>query len=263
MRVTRDLRHDDVAVLLVQLVLASIAGLVLTPGVLDGPARAVPPGEENLVAAGWLAIGLAISAWLVVLAPAFARLLGDAVATYRRRLPGDAPGDLSASARHLARWLVAFGEILLIQAMLRPPLVVLLGAAALSRANAEALVAALTLAVLLLVLVWVHRSARPLVATAARSTLDVFLASTNSDTTVLATSRLAATTQRRPQLTDEAATRPVPALEATVAAEPDAPTLPAVPGETLLAPSNATLVDPNATLPGFREDADRTLGGGQ
>ena len=265
MRATQDLRHSDVSIVVAQLVLAGIVGLIVAPGLLADPARAAPIGPPNLFALSWLAISLLIGIWLVVLAPSFVRLVADPVASVRLRFQANVPATAGDEAHNFARWLVAFGEILLAQAVVRPPLVALLSSV-LTRGNAEALVAALTLAILLLVLIWVHRSARPLVVTAARSTLDVFLASTDSDTTVLATPPAATTTHRRSVPTGEAATQPAPPLEAPRAAVPEAPTVLDAPTlldagteKTMLAPTDRTLVDPDVTLHGGTE----TLGGGR
>ena len=249
MRATQDLRHADVSLVVAQLVLAGIVGLIVAPGLLADPARVAPIGPQNFFALSWFAISLLIGIWLVVLAPSFVHLVADPVASVRLRFQTNVPATAGDEAHNFARWLVVFGEILLAQAMLRPPLVVLLSGA-LSRANAEALVAALTLAILLLVLIWVHRSARPLVVTAARSTLDVFLASTDSDTTVLATPPPATTTHRRTGQTGEAATQAAPLLEATRAADANlTATLPqGVSEATVPAPSDATIPDPDVTL---------------
>ena len=271
MRATQDLRQVDGSIVVAQFVLASIVGLILAPGLLADPARAASSGSDNLVALSWLVIGVLIGVWLVALAPSCVRLVADPVAAVRQRFHSTVPTTALDEAHNFARWVVAFGEILVIQAVLRPPLVVMLSGA-LAKANAEALVVALTLAVLLLVLVWVHQSARPLVVTAARSTLDVFLASTDSEATVLATALPATTTHRRSILTAEAATQPAPELEATRAAQPEAPTvldatdvidaptmLDMRADKTMFAPGNQLSADADVTLHGGTE----TRGGGR
>lgn len=250
--------HVDVSVIFLQLVVACIVGLILVASLLAAPARAASPGLQNLPAVGWLVVGLAASAWLITLAPKFVLLVADGVAAGRRRVLVNAAPGTPVEAHNLARWLVAFAEILVIQAMLRPPLVILVSSV-MTQENAEAVVAAITVVALLLVLVWVHRSARPLVVTAARSTLDAFLASSDSDATVLATASPATTMHRRSILTGEAATRSTRGLDATVAARPEAPTLSEASSKTLFAPADHKVPDLDAT----RIDGPETLGGGR
>ena len=256
MRATQDFAKADAPVVLSQLVLASVVGLILVPSLLVASARAAPPGIQNVPAVGWLGVGLLLTAWLIALASSLVRLVEGGATAFRRQILSEGPSN-SREAHNLARWLVAFAEILLVQAILRPPLVVLLGGA-FSPANAEALVAAITLAALLLVLIWVHRTARPLVETAARSTLDVFLASGAPDATIHAVAPPGATTIRPVRRATESATQlATRSGEATVAAEPVAPTLPEAGKETLLAPADTTVPDASAT----RRGGTKTLGG--
>lgn len=244
-----------------QLVVVAVLGIVGVPAVLGDAARSGGgSGAPPVAGVVWLGVGIALVVWLVVLAPRLARSLRDVLAGTpwsARRTRTVAGGDPGA----VAFVLVALVDVVLIEATLRPPLVVVLGAGA-SPPTVDATVAAVCLLAIFALLVRLYLAARGYVEAGAWYALDALLATSGS---VEATSRFydvdtqvtRAEATRRATL-DTAATR---STGPTIARPEDAPTVadfdPAA--ETLAAPppaSDATLGSgaSDATLP---EDATR------
>lgn len=197
-------RVDAWAVLL-QILLVSTVGLVVAPALFGGPARVGPPGLQNEPAGGLLVVGLLASVWLIRLGHALVRLAEAALFSVEVRLRAEAPMAASTAARHFALWSIVFLEIVLIQAMLRPSLVILLSGT-LSPDDGEGLLAALTLIPLFLLLNRMYRSARPLVESIARSFLDLLIASPDADAIDLASPTVAMATQQPSVPLDQTAT---------------------------------------------------------
>jgi hypothetical protein len=155
-------------------VAASTIGLVGLPFVFARP---------DLVATGawmWLVLGTATGVWLIGLAPAFAGGLRQFLARLSART---GRGALEHQATvEISRLLLAAAYVVLLQAILRRPLVAVIGADA-EPFVVEACLAAVALVVLLILLGQIHHAGRPLIEGLASSTLDALLATTGSDTT--------------------------------------------------------------------------------
>lgn len=199
---------------LAQLAAASLLGLVALPSALaQGPVDApVLADRVRLPETVWLAAALVVAVWLLAVAPALARALAGLLARLNVRrgvLAGPAP-PAAGAAESLARWLVAAGYVVLASAILRRPLVAVLGAR-LDPASVEAVFAAGALALLLLVLLWLHRSARPLVESAVWYALDALVATSGSEPSPGQTATIPApavqATRPAGALPDSAATR--------------------------------------------------------
>jgi len=168
---------------LAQLVVAGLLGLIVLPGLLDSSpsksaiaAGAIPPQE-----ALWLAAALLVAVWLLPIATALVRTVAGLLAFLVVRQaapPGRAAGNGAATT--LARWIVAAGYVVVVQAVLRRPLVATLSAL-LEPSAVETTFAAFVLTLLLLVLYWLHRAARPLIEATAWSALDALVATSGSE----------------------------------------------------------------------------------
>lgn len=134
----------------------------------------------------WLGLALLVSAGLLAPTRPLASMLAQALS----RLPGQGR-QTSALARTTTRetaWLiVAAAYLVLVQAILRHPLVAVFGQSA-APFLVEATFAIFALLVLLVLLGWMYRAARPLVEDAAREALDATFvtASEPSDQTTTA-----------------------------------------------------------------------------
>jgi len=213
---------------LVQLAAASLLGLVALPTALgqtpvDAPVLA---DRVRLPEAVWLAAALVVAVWLLAVAPALARALAGVLAHLDVRRGALAAAPAAGAVGSPARWLVAAGYVVLASATLRRPLVVVLGAR-LDPASVEAVFAASALTLLLLVLLWLHQSARPLVESAVWHALDALVATSGSEPSPgqTATIQAPAVEATRPAgaLPESAATRLAPTAgdargEATVPA---------------------------------------------
>jgi hypothetical protein len=118
----------------------------------------------------WLGLALLVCACLL----ASTRPLVSVVAQALSRLPGQARRASSvvrATTRETAWLIVAAAYLVLIQAILRHPLVAAFGQSA-APFLVEAMFAIFALLVLLVLLGWMYRAARPLVEGAAREALD-------------------------------------------------------------------------------------------
>jgi hypothetical protein len=137
--------------------MCAVLGTVALPLVFGaglGAGTAAPAWQTPL----WLGVAGVTSVYLLILMPRLSQLLA---AQLWQRL--DAAQAITRSQIRLLARLVVFGiEIDVIQAILRRPLAVLLGGER-SAAPIEAAVAAIALALLLALLVWIYQTARPMV----------------------------------------------------------------------------------------------------
>ncbi len=125
---------------------------------------------EPVAALAWLAIAFAISVGLLVTAPPIANALAGAL----RRIPvsrGERPAWQDRAPVELARLVVAAGYVVVIQAILRRPLVAVFGASA-EPFVVEAAIGALALLALLALLSWIYAAGKPILEGAAWVALD-------------------------------------------------------------------------------------------
>jgi hypothetical protein len=146
-----------------------LVGLPLAFGRLPEPALAFL----------WLAIGVVDCVCLLLPTRAFESAIAQLIA----RLPGR--GQRSASSnqqatQEIARLIVAAAYLVLVQAILRHPLVAVLGTDA-EPFLVEALLGILALLVLLVLLSWIYRAARPLLEGVAWVALDATFATSESE----------------------------------------------------------------------------------
>jgi hypothetical protein len=154
-----------------QLIAATAVGLLIAPSVLAHDVQSQAPGWQELA---WLTLAVLVVAWLVALFPALGRQLGRHLE--RLSIPS-APA--RADLPLLSRLALAAGYVLLIQAILRRPLVLVLGPT-LERFVVEATFAAAMLLVVFGLLVALHRAGRPLVSALAWLALDTAFATSGS-----------------------------------------------------------------------------------
>jgi hypothetical protein len=152
-----------------QVVAAAALGLVGLPALLADSRAAL----QDWI---WLSLAVACAIWLIVLAPAMARVLAQLVS----RLQDARDGDRVVNALAVGWLVVAVLEVLVIQAILRRPLVRVVGIQ-LEPYAVEVSVAAAALLVLLVLLARLHQTARPLVEGLVWSALNTVLATTGSD----------------------------------------------------------------------------------
>lgn len=242
----------------VQVVVAGLVGTFALPAVAGG---ATPTGGGPSVAAvAWLAGGLLVSAWLLVMGPGLvaglAHLLDQLIASDGSTVARQTA--VRAGTGVAARWIVAVVEVVLIQAVLRRPVVAVAGTLA-DPSTVDAVFAAGTLILLIVILIWLHRSARPLVEAATWQALDALIATSGSERaqaaaeaadTQLAT--VPAATERPVSVASEV-TRRAGSAEQTVAAIDD--------GATRLAPGVATVTirGEEATRPAAEHDDSADL----
>jgi hypothetical protein len=170
----------------VQLIAAGAVGLLVAPGVLApddlGAAGSAQRATQAAHAPGWgevvwLLVAVLVVGWLAALFP----LLGRALDRRLSRLPLPST-DASADLPLLARLALGAGYVVLIQAVLRRPLVLTLGPS-FERFVVEASFAAVMLLLLFGLLVALHRAARSLVSGLAWLALDSAFATSGSPTT--------------------------------------------------------------------------------
>jgi len=150
-------------------VVATFIGLVGLP--LVSGTTAAPPWV-------WLALASAVCIWLLAPAPTFIGGLERLLA--RAPLRGG-PVALAPSVRmEIARLLLAVVYVVVLQAIVRRPLVTTLGAGA-EPFVVEASFAVFALTALVILLGWIHRAGRPLVEGIVRFTLDALLATSGSE----------------------------------------------------------------------------------
>ena len=268
----------------VQVIVAVLLGLFALPAIVDGGGiQAVSVGGSPATPAiVWLVGALVISVWLVVSGPALAagtthlleRLVAPDGASAERR------SVTRAGAGVAAGWIVAVVEVVLIQAVLRRPVVLVVGTLT-DPSTVDAAFAAGTLILLILLLIWLHRSTRPLVEAATWQALDALVATSGSERAQAlaeeADTRLAtalASTHRGTELGEERtvprngatetvvaasldATRPAPGTvtiprgsEPTRPAWEDAPTMADDVTIRAAPPDDVTLADSDKTRPG-------------
>ncbi|HLG51794.1 MAG TPA: hypothetical protein VKY56_09195, partial [Chloroflexota bacterium] len=105
-----------------QTVLAALLGLVVLPA-LFGPAS--PASDLRPEMLSWLVLEGILSAWLIILTPSLARGLG-ALLEPLEAAAGALPWRLDrGQAHHVATLIVAVGAVLVVQAMLRAPIIAL------------------------------------------------------------------------------------------------------------------------------------------
>jgi hypothetical protein len=194
--------------------MCAVLGTVALPLVFGGAAA---PAWQTPV---WLALAMATSVYLLVLMPRFSQLLADQLG---RRLEA-AQAIPPSQIRLLARLFLFAVVIDLIQSILRRPVALLLGGER-SAAPVEAVVAAVALALLLALLVWIYQTARPIVQSitlraidaaiptvGTQSLMDVTLPTpTDDQATLRDTPQADDATVRSPDLSDETVRTPRPA----------------------------------------------------
>jgi hypothetical protein len=194
--------------------MCAVLGTVALPLVFGGPAA---PSWQTPV---WLALATATSVYLLVLMPRFSQLLADQLG---RRLEA-AQAIPPSQIRLLARLFLFAVVIDLIQSILRRPVALLLGGER-SAAPVEAVVAAVALALLLALLVWIYQTARPIVQSmtlraidaaiptvGTQSLMDVTLPTpTDDQATLRDTTQADDATVRSPDLSEETVRTPRPA----------------------------------------------------
>jgi len=268
----------------VQAIVATLLGLFALPAIVDGGSiqAASVGGGPAIPAIVWLVGALLISGWLVVCGPA---LTGGTTHLLERLV---APDGASAGRRSAtqagagvaAGWIVAVVEVVLIQAVLRRPVVLVVGTLT-DPSTVDAAFAAGTLVLLILLLIWLHRSTRPLVEAATWQALDALVATSGSERaqalaeeadtrmeTALASTHRGTDlgggrTVPRSGTPDTVAappadaTRPAPGTatvlgssESTRPAWEDAPTIADDVATRSAPPDDVTLVDPDKTRPG-------------
>jgi hypothetical protein len=162
---------------LVQFVAISLLGLVAAPALLGTSASPLASLVSGLLTTdlAWLALGLLLVVWLIAVAPPLARALADALF---RRLPVQPSRSREAVLRldtsRFARWSIVAACFVIAQAMLRRPLSLVLDAQ-LAMPSSDAIVAACSLGLLLVVIWRLHGAARPLIETSDRGLLDTLL----------------------------------------------------------------------------------------
>ena len=170
---------------LVQLLVAALLGLVLLPTLL-GPGLGIGQGLGSIsepLAVVWLAVAIALVVWLLVIVEALSRLVDAHLASFlaaRTRAAAQDTAAMLPEARLLSILVLVIGYILLGEAILRRPLATVLSVFV-EPSLVDAVVAAVALVLVLALLVWLYRTARPLVKDATWYVLDGILATSGSD----------------------------------------------------------------------------------
>ncbi|MGI9148092.1 MAG: hypothetical protein ACR2IK_16320 [Chloroflexota bacterium] len=155
------------------MLLAAAVGLIALPLVFSGwsDVRGAPAWL-------WLAASALVGAWLVLPGPVLARELARTLT----RLPGQPPPPVGArpSTLSVSQRLLAVGYVVLVQAIMRRPLVLALGPTS-EPLVVEAIFAIIALLVLLVVLALLHQVGKPLVEGLVAFGLDAIVATTGSD----------------------------------------------------------------------------------
>src|SRR5579883_2187958 len=168
----------------VQVIIAVILGRFVLPSVVDagGAQGGGLGGAISIALLAWLIAAVLISAWLVASGPALARgtaqLLGRLVS-----LDGGSdsrPGVTRVGTSVAAGWIAALIDVVLIQAVLRQPVVAVFGTLT-DPLTVDAAFAAGTLILLIVLLIWLHRTTRPLVEAATWQALDAIIATSGSE----------------------------------------------------------------------------------
>ncbi|MGH2461254.1 MAG: hypothetical protein ACRDIY_20540, partial [Chloroflexota bacterium] len=168
----------------VQAVVAALVGLFGLPAIVGAGSLQVAsvgasPAAPSVV---WLVGAVLVSGWLIACGPALARGASQIL----ERLV--APEDASEGRRNVAQAgagvaggsIVAVVDVVVIQAMLRRPVVVVVGAIT-DPSTVDAAFAAGTLILLIILLIWLHRATRPLVEAATWQALDALVATSGSE----------------------------------------------------------------------------------
>jgi hypothetical protein len=223
---------------LAQAATATLTGLILLPLALGGGTATLTSGRpENWI---WLIVAIALVVWVLFQTPAVVAWLELGL----RRLP-ETPISGGGTARKppIAELVVAVAALVLIQAILRKPLVLVLGGLR-DPSSLEAGYAAVGLAALLILLQLLFRAARETMQAQARRALDVVVPTTRSEIAVAVASATTA-----PPRTVIRNRRSAPPAEATVASFAPDPTVASTAGDSTIASS-----EPLPTMP-----AERTL----
>lgn len=233
-----------------QTVVAALLGLVALPLVL-----AEDPGAPTtqLTSAIWLLAGVAVSVWLLAMVPSLASALGQRFAGSDGGV-GASPRATPAGAEVAARWLVAVGEVIVIHAILRRPVAEIFGTTA-TRATVDAAFAAGTLVLLLIILIWLHHTARPLIEAATWQVLDTFVPTSGSERARSLAAAADTALATAPAQTAGAATIAAGATRRVVT---DAPTVARVEVDeaTVAREAGATIAAPDFTRPAPRPERD-------
>lgn len=231
-----------------QAFVAALFGLIVLPTLFVTTATAgiATGGAISLGAGTWLAVAVVLSLWLLALVPG----LATGIAAWLDRLTAR---DRSVAGRPVrrvgsvgaARLLVVVVVVVLVQAIVRRPLVAVLGVIA-NPLTVEAIFAAGTLALLLIILVWLHQTARPLVEAVTWQALDALVATSGSE----AAARLAADVETEASTVSGRAASGTTQSDAATIAEssrqstndgPPATVATPADGAALVAPGDATL----------------------
>lgn len=161
-----------------QMAVAGLLGLMAVPTLFGGTNDGRLGGPPlPIVAEAWLVAGIGLSIWLLALAPSLASAIAHELARLETR-EAVVKGQRAAIGA-VARLIVAVLDVAIIQGILRRPVVWVLGVAA-TPSTIDATFAASTLTLLILILIWLHQSARPLVESVAWQALDAIVPTTGS-----------------------------------------------------------------------------------
>lgn len=178
--------RPSVAALLTQLAVAVVLGVAALPQAFAPRVDpgAILGGNPQPIALLWLTLAVADLIWIVALSPSLAALLVERLAALEQQIT------VSTEARQprlprpdrLATLLLITFDAGLAEATIRQPLVAVLGALS-PPSTVDATIAVVVLTLLLVMLIWVFVVLRPLVETGAWRVLDLFLATTGSQST--------------------------------------------------------------------------------
>lgn len=153
----------------VQAVVAVVVGVVALPGIVGASAAGGQIGDVV-----WLIGGVVVSGWLIGVTP----LLGAGLAMGLEGLVG--PRVSGGTVGVVARWVVGVGDVVVVHAVLERP-VVRVGGTVAEVGTVETAFGVGTVVVLLGLLIWLHRQARPVVEAATWQALDALIATTGSE----------------------------------------------------------------------------------
>lgn len=178
--------RPSVAALLTQLAVSIVLGVVALPQAFSPRVdpNAILSGSPQPIALLWLALAILDLIWIVVLSPPLARLLAEHLATLERQIAASSEERQSRLPRpsRLAALLLITFDVGLADATIRQPLVAVLGALS-PPSTVDAAISVVALALLVVLLIWLFVVLRPLVETTTWRILDLFLATTGSQST--------------------------------------------------------------------------------
>ena len=170
---------------LVQLTIATLLGLVLLPTLL-GPGLGAAQGTGSTLdplSAVWLVVAIALVVWLFVVVMRLTRFLEALLSqspALRVHDSSQTPTGAKVHTRLLTNLALVIGYVLLSEAVLRRPLSAVLGVYV-EPSLVDAVVATVALVLVLALLIWLYRTARPLIKATTWYVLDGVLATSGSD----------------------------------------------------------------------------------